>query len=240
MRLRTHGTKIIERFQSTTWAAGRRWGCPWTPRRQRHDTHTGQGPAVVLAAGKAPTCSLRTRPRAAAWHRRCDAALNNAGCGFDLDKALDAHRRWPFESCADPAEVVTRLRRLKRQILATAAATPTHTRPAFMSGGDCCRWSCARRDCAGSKPSEARCRRMGRTPPTTTQPFASSCACTAVRSAHFSAILCRPWHLRSIDRARAAHDRCETPPWSRFDPLHVLPRHASTKSPASTARCNWT
>ena len=75
-------------------------------------------PTAVLAAGKAPTCpAAHTAAKGRLGDGVCDAALNNAGCGFDLGDccASTSTGRGPFESCADPAEVEfdAGLRRLK-------------------------------------------------------------------------------------------------------------------------------
>ena len=116
-------------------------------------------PTVAVAAGRAPTCpAAHTSALGRLGDGVCDAALNNEGCGFDLGDccASTSIKRGPFESCADPAEAVfdASCGESHAKFIGDGRCDqPLNTEACIYDGGDCCRWSCARRDCVGSKPS---------------------------------------------------------------------------------------
>ena len=160
----------------------------------------------------------------------CDAALNNAGCGFDLGDccASTSTGRGPFESCADPAEVEfdAACGASNAIRIGDGRCDPAlNTEACIYDGGDCCRWSCARRDCADSKPSEARCRRMG----INAADNDPTCVCDSKKRMHrgpsgeryFSAILWPPVASSVVltEHARRMIDKeVDVVQWSRFDP----------------------
>ena len=160
----------------------------------------------------------------------CDAALNSAGCGFDLGDccASTSTGRGPFESCADPAEVEfdASCGASNAKFIGDGRCDPQlNTEACIYDGGDCCRWSCARRDCAGSKPSEARCRRMG----INAADNDPTCVCDSKKRMHrgpsgeryFSAILWPPVASSVVltEHARRMIDKeVDVVQWSRFDP----------------------
>ena len=188
-------------------------------------------PTAVVAAGKAPTCpAAHTAAKGRLGDGACDAALNNAGCGFDLGDccASTSTGRGPFESCADPAEVEfdAACGASNAIRIGDGRCDPAlNTEACIYDGGDCCRWSCARRDCADSKPSEARCRRMG----INAADNDPTCVCDSKKRMHrgpsgeryFSAILWPPVASSVVLTEHARHmidKEVDVVQWSRFDP----------------------
>ena len=59
-------------------------------------------PTAVVAAGRAPTCpAAHTAARGRLGDGVCDAALNNAGCGFDLGDCCEYEGTEDWDSFCD-------------------------------------------------------------------------------------------------------------------------------------------
>ena len=188
-------------------------------------------PTVAVAAGRAPTCpAAHTAAKGRLGDGVCDAALNNEGCGFDLGDccASTATGRGPFATCADPAEVEfdAACGASNAKFIGDGRCDPQlDTEACLFDGGDCCRWSCSVRACVGSKPSAARCRKLG----INGADNAEDCVCDSKRRMHrgpiaeryFAAILWPPVAASVVltDHARRMIDKeVDVVQWSRFDP----------------------